>query len=822
MAILSPADEIYIVGAHKGNTQASIQEKITQAGGTKAAAVYDHTATHPLWVLPLEWLSDSIERGRREDEAGYDLQNGGEEEEEKPPLVKQVGNGGGNGNGKGKGKRAASPEEDEAPTPAPKLVKAVRKGGAPPVDSRFDLHSIVHVYAGADGVYYAPQDFELNDPSFSGQQKVFGPYGAASQAISEFEKKFKDKTKNTWANRHGPQAPKKYTYIERSFDDDEQEQEQHSETARDGKKKAKTEDRPAAESNLKPRVQELMRLIEGCVVAEQMIFDVGAINQTMSSMEYDAAKLPLGKLSKSTMDQGFATLKEIAAHLGANTPSNSQDYEALTNRYYSLVPHAFGRHKPPVINTQEALKREIDLIEALGQLKITSELMNVAKGPYSDLHPLDAQYHNLGLKQLDPIDPRSGEYETLEKLLKNTKGETHNAWDLRIVDAFKVKREKEEEGFRKAGYESLLGGQRRLLWHGSRSSNYGGILSQGLRIAPPEAPVSGYVRTLEQSVSGETRLMRPMQMFGKGLYLASMASKSAGYCYHSISGNEGLLMLVEAQLGPSPFYRREQAEYEANPSHSFFFPMVGFKSLLVGALLAVGVCMYRLAALAVPPQNLDLHFFPAASASPQISHHHGLQDGHGHTLDKRWPVIPAEHRLRPSHTRRGLQVRSATGRGAAVYDLCQTTHDNLANLLVRINATVAQTYHGNYAHRAVTLTSLLTEVVVQLEVAIGSITSIRSQPTPSGGAGGCNVIDSGILDALLLLIIDVEYTIRAVESLFPGIPLLKPLLELVINSVHLKLNIYINILNLIYVCLKVSLIEGLIRVGLGALVGVIV
>jgi hypothetical protein len=30
---------------------------------------------------------------------------------------------------------------------------------------------------------------------------------------------------------------------------------------------------------------------------------------------------------------------------------------------------------------------------------------------------------------------------------------------------------------------------RQLLWHGSRTTNYLGILSQGLRIAPPEAPV---------------------------------------------------------------------------------------------------------------------------------------------------------------------------------------------------------------------------------------------------------------------------------------------------------------------------------------------
>lgn len=31
-----------------------------------------------------------------------------------------------------------------------------------------------------------------------------------------------------------------------------------------------------------------------------------------------------------------------------------------------------------------------------------------------------------------------------------------------------------------------------LLWHGSRLTNFVGILGQGLRIAPPEAPATGY------------------------------------------------------------------------------------------------------------------------------------------------------------------------------------------------------------------------------------------------------------------------------------------------------------------------------------------
>ena len=71
-----------------------------------------------------------------------------------------------------------------------------------------------------------------------------------------------------------------------------------------------------------------------------------------------------------------------------------------------------------------------------------------------------------------------------------------------------------------------------LLWHGSRFSNFGGILSQGLRIAPPEAPKTGY-------------------LFGKGVYFADMAGKSAPYCCANLSNNVGLFLVCEVALGKS-------------------------------------------------------------------------------------------------------------------------------------------------------------------------------------------------------------------------------------------------------------------------------
>ena len=51
-------------------------------------------------------------------------------------------------------------------------------------------------------------------------------------------------------------------------------------------------------------------------------------------------------------------------------------------------------------------------------------------------------------------------------------------------------------------------------------------------------------------------------MFGKGVYLADMSSKSAGYCSSYSSGNTGLLLLCEAELGEPPL-KLTNADYNA-------------------------------------------------------------------------------------------------------------------------------------------------------------------------------------------------------------------------------------------------------------------
>lgn len=104
---------------------------------------------------------------------------------------------------------------------------------------------------------------------------------------------------------------------------------------------------------------------------------------------------------------------------------------------------------------------------------------------------------------MDPIKHSSKEYKTLERYVSDTHGATHHS-TVKVQHAFRVEREDETLAWNAAGHDQLGDGERLLLWHGSRTTNFAGILKQGLRIAPPEAPVTGY-------------------MFGKGVYFADVS-----------------------------------------------------------------------------------------------------------------------------------------------------------------------------------------------------------------------------------------------------------------------------------------------------------
>ncbi|XP_074145240.1 poly [ADP-ribose] polymerase 2 isoform X2 [Sminthopsis crassicaudata] len=337
-----------------------------------------------------------------------------------------------------------------------------------------------------------------------GQHNLVTCSGDLNKAKEVFQKKFFDKTKNSWEDRGSfEKVPGKYDMLQMDYTTNTQGEEESKEGTLDPISP------PKVESQLELPVQELIELICNIQTMEEM----------MVEMKYDIKKAPLGKLTVAQIKAGYQSLKKIEDCIRSG--HSGRTLLEACNEFYTRIPHDFGLRTPPLIRTEQELKDKIQLLEALGDIEIAIKLVKTElKTPE---HPLDQHYRNLHCI-LRPLDHSCHEFKVISKYLHSTHAPTHNDYTMTLLEVFEVEKEGENEAFRK----DLP--NRMLLWHGSRLGNWMGILSHGLRIAPPEAPVTGY-------------------MFGKGIYFADMSSKSANYCFPSRLKDIGLLLLSEVALG---------------------------------------------------------------------------------------------------------------------------------------------------------------------------------------------------------------------------------------------------------------------------------
>lgn len=253
------------------------------------------------------------------------------------------------------------------------------------------------------------------------------------------------------------------------------------------------------------------------------LFDLNEMRKVMQEYNLDMDKMPLGKLSKTQIMKAFTVLTQMSELI--KTGASRAKFIGACNHFYTLIPHSFGERVPPVINTVDEINKKAQMLQNLIELEVAYTLLNNEGAANKERNPFDCHYDQLRTELL-VLDPESNEYEYLERYMRQTHAGTHKNYDLEIVDIFKVDRNGERNRFKPFAKMH----NRKLLWHGSRTTNFAGILSHGLRIAPPEAPMSGY-------------------MFGKGIYFADMVSKSANYCFTSPENNTGLVLLCEVALG---------------------------------------------------------------------------------------------------------------------------------------------------------------------------------------------------------------------------------------------------------------------------------
>ncbi|XP_019942055.1 protein mono-ADP-ribosyltransferase PARP3 [Paralichthys olivaceus] len=353
-----------------------------------------------------------------------------------------------------------------------------------------------------------------------GQSKL-NTFDKPEQAVKDFEKKFKDKTKNNWSDRMSFVSHSgKYTLIEV---DGEQDAEVKVDSV-DGKSGKDTKN--VLPCTLDAATKDLI----------QLIFSNDMFKEAMECMNLDIKKMPLGKLSKLQIAKGFDVLEEIEAAMGKK--NGAARLEELSSKFFTTVPHNFGRNRPPTINSKEIVEKKKEMLMVLADIELAQTLKSETEKAQEEMietvpHPLDQDYTSLKCK-LELMDKDTETFKIIETYLKVTAG---NYRKPKIINVWEVDRETEGERF--SENDNLE--NRRLLWHGTNIAVVAAILKSGLRIMPHSG---GRV--------------------GRGIYFASENCKSAGYV--RTSKNTGVMFLSEVALGKECTITKDDSSLKKAPA----------------------------------------------------------------------------------------------------------------------------------------------------------------------------------------------------------------------------------------------------------------
>ncbi|PTU24623.1 hypothetical protein P175DRAFT_0450363 [Aspergillus ochraceoroseus IBT 24754] len=348
-------------------------------------------------------------------------------------------------------------------------------------------------------------------------------------AQENFEKRFYQRTGFHWGMRlFRSTQPGKYTYISPGYMDLELENQGESQQQVRYKMRL-------AECTLPKSVQKVL----GC------IFNMDNLVSATTAMSYDTRKLPLGKLSKQTLREGYSILKELSGvietpFLAGTLHKKELDevIKELSSQYLSIIPHVFGKNQPPILHSEKHIKKELDLLLDLANMLVTTDIVDSVQNGIE--HPLDRQFQALGLQEMTTLKHSSAEFKEISRYFFQSPRVTgaHN----QIIDIFRIQRRGEEDRLKTCETGNLNNSNRRLLWHGSRIANFAGILSQGLLVSPPGVGANG-------------------ASFGKGLYFTDASNRSLKFSPVDKKSRRRLLMLCNVELG--------HPMHEINPGTQF-------------------------------------------------------------------------------------------------------------------------------------------------------------------------------------------------------------------------------------------------------------
>ncbi len=189
----------------------------------------------------------------------------------------------------------------------------------------------------------------------------------------------------------------------------------------------------------------------------------------------------------------------------------------------------------PLLNRFD-LEKEREVLDNLSYFENTVKILLGSKYKSPIINPIDYVLSSMNLK-INLLNKENSEYDLIINYINNSES------NIKIKNIFKIEKIGEEKNYN-FKWDKLQ--NKTLLFHGSKVFNFLGILTNGLKICPSEAPSTG-------------------QAFGKGIYFSDHFSKSYAFCdYYEYKDNKNneiknkYMLICEVALGNILEYNFEQ------------------------------------------------------------------------------------------------------------------------------------------------------------------------------------------------------------------------------------------------------------------------
>ncbi|KAN0038975.1 hypothetical protein ACTA71_001169 [Dictyostelium dimigraforme] len=271
-----------------------------------------------------------------------------------------------------------------------------------------------------------------------------------------------------------------------------------------------TESLISADSQLEPLLKKLIENLYN--EATTQLTNSFSVTITERGIE-----TPLGVLSMEQVENGETILKKINTYLNSTTNPSSTELERLSSEFFTVIPHKLGRGSDVV---SKNTIRNLDQLNAKFELLQLMKDLLVVKVSGTGTHALDMKYRALKTN-LTPLGKFSHDYSIVKDLLKGIEG-------INDLVIYQIQREGDVES-------STLPTPSKLLFHGSRPSNFVGILSRGM-LLPKVIVNNGGSRT-------------DFGFLGAGIYFGDSFETALKYAHPSTPYGKRYILVSKVGLG---------------------------------------------------------------------------------------------------------------------------------------------------------------------------------------------------------------------------------------------------------------------------------